>query len=43
MTHCNPGNKVWSYCADMGIGSGLDSYVVKDFQPAATDVSVKAG
>jgi len=38
-----PGQKVWSYYANMRSGSGLDSYVTSDLPPGSTSIPVKAG
>jgi len=38
-----PGEKVWTYYADMASANGTDSYVVQDFPPGSGNVPVKAG
>ena len=38
-----PGEKVWSYYADMASANGADSYVAQDFPPGSAGVPVKAG
>jgi len=38
-----PGEKVWSYYADMASANGSESYIVQDFPPGSDNVPVKAG
>lgn len=38
-----PGEKVWSYYADMADASGSESYIVSDFPPGSSGVPVERG
>jgi hypothetical protein len=38
-----PGNKVWSYYADMTSANGMTSFVAHEFPPGSGNVPVKAG